>query len=61
MPFLGGGITCRYLYSLPFLDSNGKVVVEDNHVGPLYQQVFAPALAPTLSFVGLPKKVGTHS
>lgn len=54
--FLG---TCRYLYSLPFLDSKGKVVVEDNCVGPLYEQVFAPALAPTLSFVGLPKKVGT--
>lgn len=33
--------------------------VEDNRVGPLYQHVFPPALAPTLSFVGLNWKVGT--
>lgn len=31
--------------------------VEDNRVGPLYQHVFPPAMAPTLSFVGLPWKV----
>lgn len=36
------------------------MVVEENCVGPLYEQVFAPALAPTLSFVGLPKKVDTY-
>lgn len=32
--------------------------VDDNRVGPLYQHVFSPAAAPTLSFVGLTWKVG---
>ncbi|KAL4425758.1 hypothetical protein ABPG75_009774 [Micractinium tetrahymenae] len=45
-----------YEYSFPFLE-DGLVSVEDNRVGPLYQHVFPPALAPTLSFVGLPWKI----
>lgn len=44
-----------YHYSFPFLDE--FVTVEDNRVGPLYQHIFPPAAAPTLSFVGLPWKV----
>ncbi len=47
---------CRY--SFPFLEE-GLVSVEDNRVGPLHQHVFPPALAPTLSFVGLNWKVGS--
>uniref|UniRef100_A0A0D3GLH7 Flavin-containing monooxygenase n=1 Tax=Oryza barthii TaxID=65489 RepID=A0A0D3GLH7_9ORYZ len=46
-----------YNYSFPFLDTNGKVTVDDNRVGPLYEHVFPPELAPSLSFVGIPAKV----
>ncbi|KAF0927803.1 hypothetical protein E2562_036223 [Oryza meyeriana var. granulata] len=46
-----------YVYSFPFLDTEGKVTVDDNSVGPLFEHVFPPALAPSLSFVGVPKKV----
>ncbi|KAK6935202.1 Flavin monooxygenase-like [Dillenia turbinata] len=46
-----------YKYHFPFLETNGTVTVDDNRVGPLYQHVFPPALAPWLSFVGLPWKV----
>ncbi|XP_020539716.1 flavin-containing monooxygenase FMO GS-OX-like 4 isoform X2 [Jatropha curcas] len=45
-----------YKYHFPFLETNGIVTVDDNRVGPLYQHVFPPALAPWLSFVGLPWK-----
>lgn len=47
----------RYKYEFPFLETNGEVTVDDNRVGPLYKHVFPPALAPWLSFVGLPWKV----
>lgn len=47
----------RYKYDFPFLETNGVVTVDDNRVGPLYKHVFPPALAPCLSFVGLPWKV----
>ncbi|KAL5543691.1 hypothetical protein UlMin_007475 [Ulmus minor] len=40
----------------PFLDTNGIVTVEENRVGPLYQHVFPPSLAPYLSFIGIPIK-----
>ncbi|KAK7307795.1 hypothetical protein VNO77_41174 [Canavalia gladiata] len=46
-----------YKYDFPFLETNGEVTVDDNRVGPLYKHVFPPALAPSLSFVGLPWKV----
>ncbi|XP_062026116.1 flavin-containing monooxygenase FMO GS-OX-like 4 [Rosa rugosa] len=46
-----------YIYDFPFLETNGTVTVDDNRVGPLYKHVFPPALAPSLSFVGLPWKV----
>uniref|UniRef100_A0A1J3DNQ2 Flavin-containing monooxygenase n=1 Tax=Noccaea caerulescens TaxID=107243 RepID=A0A1J3DNQ2_NOCCA len=46
-----------YKYHFPFLDTNGCVAVDDNRVGPLYKHIFPPALAPSLSFVGLPCKV----
>eukprot|EP00250_Pteridium_aquilinum_P006132 c16108_g1_i2 orf=97-1701(-) len=46
-----------YAYSLPFLDTDGIVNVDSDYVGPLYQHVFPPLLAPSLSFVGLPFKV----
>ncbi|CAL9029505.1 unnamed protein product [Prunus brigantina] len=46
-----------YKYDFPFLETNGIVTVDDNRVGPLYKHVFPPALAPSLSFVGLPWKV----
>uniref|UniRef100_A0A1J3CZB7 Flavin-containing monooxygenase n=1 Tax=Noccaea caerulescens TaxID=107243 RepID=A0A1J3CZB7_NOCCA len=43
-----------YKYFFPFLDTNGYVNIDDNRVGPLYKHVFPPALAPGLSFIGLP-------
>ncbi|CAA7041588.1 unnamed protein product [Microthlaspi erraticum] len=43
-----------YKYHFPFLETNGEVTVDDNCVGPLYKHVFPPALAPSLSFVGIP-------
>uniref|UniRef100_A0A7N0TKY3 Flavin-containing monooxygenase n=1 Tax=Kalanchoe fedtschenkoi TaxID=63787 RepID=A0A7N0TKY3_KALFE len=46
-----------YKYHFPFLDTSGMVTVDDSRVGPLYKHVFPPALAPGLSFVGLPWKV----
>ncbi|KAL3497458.1 hypothetical protein ACH5RR_040190 [Cinchona calisaya] len=46
-----------YKYHFPFLETNGIVTVDDNRVGPLYKHIFPPALAPWLSFVGLPWKV----
>ena len=46
-----------YRYSFPFLDTAGAVTVDDNRVGPLFEHVFPPALAPSLSFVGIPTKV----
>lgn len=46
-----------YKYHFPFLETNGIVTVDDNCVGPLYKHIFPPALAPWLSFVGLPWKV----
>ena len=33
------------------------MTVDDNRVGPLYKHVFPPALAPSLSFIGLPWQV----
>ncbi|KAJ7514976.1 hypothetical protein O6H91_23G067300 [Diphasiastrum complanatum] len=60
------GISCHvdvilhctgYLYSFPFLDTHGIVTVENSAVGPLFEHVFPPLLAPSLSFVGLPFKV----
>ncbi|KAL3818199.1 hypothetical protein ACJIZ3_004104 [Penstemon smallii] len=46
-----------YKYHFPFLETNGVVTVDDNRVGPLYKHIFPPALAPWISFVGLPWKV----
>ncbi|XP_065857958.1 flavin-containing monooxygenase FMO GS-OX-like 4 [Euphorbia lathyris] len=46
-----------YQYNFPFLETSGIVTVDDNRVGPLYKHVFPPALAPCLSFVGVPMKV----
>ncbi|GMI98302.1 hypothetical protein like AT1G62620 [Hibiscus trionum] len=45
-----------YKFHFPFLRSNGIITVDNNRVGPLYQHVFPPSLAPQLSFVGLPYK-----
>ncbi|KAJ1287384.1 hypothetical protein BS78_02G006200 [Paspalum vaginatum] len=46
-----------YDYSFPFLDTGGLLTVDDNRVGPLFEHTFPPALAPSLSFVGLPRLV----
>ncbi|MCO5597719.1 hypothetical protein L7F22_051800 [Adiantum nelumboides] len=46
-----------YAFSMPFLETEGVINVDTDYVGPLYQHVFPPQLAPTLSFVGLPFKV----
>ncbi|KAI4323502.1 hypothetical protein L6164_023100 [Bauhinia variegata] len=43
-----------YAYHFPFLETNGIVSVEERWVRPLYKHVFPPALAPSLSFIGLP-------
>lgn len=48
---------CRYSYTFPFLDTKGMVVVDDDRVGPLYEHTFPPSLAPSLSFIGIPRKV----
>ncbi|XWS49769.1 hypothetical protein CRYUN_Cryun12cG0031200 [Craigia yunnanensis] len=48
-----------YKYHFPFLDTNGIVTVDDNRVGPLYKHIFPPALAPCLSFIGVPWIVST--
>lgn len=45
-----------YKYHYPFLETNGIVTIQDNRVGPLYKHVFPPALAPRLSFIGIPEK-----
>ncbi|XP_054814792.1 flavin-containing monooxygenase FMO GS-OX-like 4 isoform X2 [Prosopis cineraria] len=45
-----------YKYHYPFLETNGIVTIDDNRVGPLYKHVFPPALAPWLSFIGIPEK-----
>ncbi|XP_057868664.1 flavin-containing monooxygenase FMO GS-OX-like 8 isoform X2 [Cryptomeria japonica] len=46
-----------YSYSIPFLDTNGMVIVENTGVSPLYEHIFPPLLAPSLSFVGIPNKI----
>ncbi|KAF6986977.1 hypothetical protein CFC21_004657 [Triticum aestivum] len=46
-----------YNYAFPFLDTEGAVTNDDNRVGPLFEHVFPPTLAPSLSFIGIPKKV----
>lgn len=46
-----------YTYSFPFLETDGRVTVDDNRVGPLFEHVFPPSLAPSLSFVGIPNRV----
>ncbi|KAL6584071.1 hypothetical protein OROMI_003360 [Orobanche minor] len=46
-----------YSYSFPFLDTKGIVVVDDDRVGPLYEHTFPPLLAPSLSFIGIPRKI----
>ncbi|XP_044487163.1 flavin-containing monooxygenase FMO GS-OX-like 9 [Mangifera indica] len=46
-----------YSYAFPFLDTKGIVVVDDDRVGPLYEHTFPPSLAPSLSFVGIPRKL----
>ncbi|KAG6526721.1 flavin-containing monooxygenase FMO GS-OX-like 8 [Zingiber officinale] len=45
-----------YSYSFPFLDTEGIIPVNENRIGPLYEQTFPPSLAPSLSFVGIPNK-----
>ncbi|CAI8596264.1 unnamed protein product [Vicia faba] len=46
-----------YSYSFPFLDTKGMVVVDHDRVGPLFEHTFPPSLAPSLSFIGIPKKI----
>ncbi|KAE8707427.1 Flavin-containing monooxygenase FMO GS-OX-like 9 [Hibiscus syriacus] len=46
-----------YSYSFPFLDTKGKIGVEDNRVGPLFEHTFPPSLPPSLSFIGIPRKL----
>lgn len=46
-----------YSYALPFLDTKGIVSIDDDRVGPLYEHTFPPSLAPSLSFIGIPRKL----
>ncbi|XP_024028166.1 flavin-containing monooxygenase FMO GS-OX-like 9 [Morus notabilis] len=46
-----------YSYTFPFLDTKGIVAVDDCRVGPLYEHTFPPSLAPSLSFIGIPRKI----
>lgn len=50
----------RYRYNFPFLKTNSVVTVDDNRVGPLYKHVFPPALAPRISFIGIPTAVRSY-
>ncbi|WCJ35891.1 Flavin-binding monooxygenase family protein [Euphorbia peplus] len=46
-----------YTYVFPYLDTKGIVGVDDDRVGPLYEHTFPPSLAPSLSFIGIPRKL----
>ncbi|XP_068304835.1 flavin-containing monooxygenase FMO GS-OX-like 9 [Pyrus communis] len=46
-----------YSYTFPFLDTKGIVTVDDDRVSPLYEHTFPPSLAPSLSFIGIPRKI----
>ncbi|CAA0411260.1 unnamed protein product [Arabidopsis thaliana] len=46
-----------YEYKFPFLESKGRVEIDDNRVGPLFEHTFSPSLSPSLSFVGIPRKL----
>ncbi|KAM6569563.1 hypothetical protein CsatB_017548 [Cannabis sativa] len=46
-----------YSYTFPFLDTKGIVNLDDERVGPLFEHTFPPSLAPSLSFIGIPKKI----
>jgi thioredoxin reductase len=47
-----------YLYHFPFFDESPvECRIEDNRVENLYQHVFLPHMAPSLSFIGIPWKV----
>ncbi|XP_010443946.1 PREDICTED: flavin-containing monooxygenase FMO GS-OX-like 8 [Camelina sativa] len=46
-----------YDYKFPFLESKGRVGIDDNRVGPLFEHTFSPSLSPSLSFVGIPRKL----
>lgn len=46
-----------YSYNFPFLDTKGIVSIDDDRVGPLYEHTFPPSLAPSLSFIGIPRKL----
>ncbi|KAF8037364.1 hypothetical protein BT93_B0314 [Corymbia citriodora subsp. variegata] len=48
--------TILYSNAFPFLDTKGIVSVDDDRVGPLYEHTFPPSLAPSLSFLGIPRK-----
>uniref|UniRef100_A0A7N0TN90 Flavin-containing monooxygenase n=1 Tax=Kalanchoe fedtschenkoi TaxID=63787 RepID=A0A7N0TN90_KALFE len=50
-----------YSYSFPFLDAQGIITVDDDRVGPLYEHTFPPSLAPSLSFIGIPRKVTKYA
>lgn len=52
-----GGPKHRYSYKFPFLESKGRIEVDDDRVGPLFEHTFPPCLSPSLSFVGIPRKV----
>lgn len=42
-----------YKYSYPFLDKNTRMLVEDNHVRPLFKQIINIE-HPTMAFIGIP-------
>lgn len=42
-----------YQYAYPFLEGSGLVTSNDMRVDPLWQHIFPPNVAPTLSFIGL--------
>ncbi|KAK3242162.1 Flavin-containing monooxygenase FMO GS-OX5 [Cymbomonas tetramitiformis] len=46
-----------YEYKFKFLEDAKLFAVEDNYISPLYEHIFVPQVAPTLSFIGLPWKV----
>lgn len=46
-----------YLYAFPFFEGSVDCPIADNRIENLYQHVFLPRLAPSLSLIGIPWKV----
>lgn len=54
LPGIDAVIYCTgYQYAYPFLKGTGLITSHDMRVGPLWNHIFPPSVAPTLAFIGL--------